>query len=332
MKLLHLSLLLLVVACASNFKDKTVIAHRGAPGYLPEHSLEGVAMAHGWGVDFIEPDLVVTKDNRLVVLHDTHIDTTTNVAKIFPHKKRKDGRYYAVDFTLKELKKLKLNERIDLKTGKRVFPNRFPLDHSKFEIPTVEEFIELIQGLNHTTGKNIGIYPELKSPEFHKKEGKDIAKLFVTVLNKYGYNKKDANIYVQCFYYPTLVRLRNELGVKAPLILLIAENSWAESTLDYKYYQTPEGIKEISSVVNGIGPYLMQVISYRNQHPEDSGLVSLAHKYNLKVHPYTHRSDQLPPGFNSDEKLLKFIFDQLQVDGIFSDFADKVINLKYRKN
>ncbi len=232
----QLLLLIILISCAS--KDKTVIAHRGASGYLPEHTLEGVAMAHSWGVDYIEPDIVLTKDNKAVVLHDIHIDTTTNVAKVFPHKKRKDGRFYAIDFTLKQIKRLKVNERINLKTGKKVFEKRFNLGLSEFRVPTLEEYIELVQGLNDSTKKDIGIYPELKSPEFHKKEKKDIAKTVLKILTKYGYNKKDANIYVQCFYPPTLKRLREELNAKMPLIALIAENSWNESSINYDHLRT----------------------------------------------------------------------------------------------
>lgn len=93
-----------------------LLHHRGASGYLPEHTLEAAAMAHSFGVQFIEPDIVVTKDDKLVVLHDYHVDTTTDVARVFPDRKREDGRYYAVDFTLAELKKLNVTERINLKT------------------------------------------------------------------------------------------------------------------------------------------------------------------------------------------------------------------------
>ena len=123
-----LLLVIYLISCSSH-RNKVVIAHRGAPGYLPEHTLEGVAMAHAWGVDFVEPDVVLTKDNRAVILHAVHIDTTTNVANIYPKRKRQDGRYYAIDFTLKELKTLTVNERIDLRTGKQVFKMRFTMNH-----------------------------------------------------------------------------------------------------------------------------------------------------------------------------------------------------------
>lgn len=320
----NIILLLLLISCATP-RNKTVIAHRGASGYLPEHTLEGVAMAHAWGVDYIEPDIVITKDNRAVILHDVHIDTTTNVSKIFPKRKRSDGRYYAVDFTLKEIKKLNVMERINLKTGKKVFLQRFDLNKGNFKVPTLEEYIELVQGLNKSTGKEIGIYPELKSPEFHAKNKKDIAQIVFKILEKYGYNHKDANIFVQCFYPPTLKRLRADLGAKMPLVALIAENNWKESSIDYDYLRTEEGIKELAEYVNGIGPYLKQLIVIENGEIKKTSLVEIAHKYNLKVHPYTHREDSLPSMFSSSEEFFDFLYNQLKVDGIFSDFGDIAI-------
>src|SRR3712207_4128965 len=112
--------------------NKTIIAHRGASGYLPEHTLEAYSLSYGLGADYIEADVCLTKDGVPIVMHDIHLDTTTNVAKIFPDRKRKDGRYYIIDFTLQEIKKLSVNERIDLKTNEAVFKDRFPLHKSHF--------------------------------------------------------------------------------------------------------------------------------------------------------------------------------------------------------
>ena len=319
----NLILLLVLISCASPVK-KTIIAHRGAPGYLPEHSLAGVAMAHSFNIDFIEPDLVLTKDERVVVLHDIHIDTTTNVSDIYPNRARKDGRFYAIDFKLSELKKLNLNERINLKTGKRVFPKRYPLKKTSFKIPTFNQFIELVQGLNQSRGKNIGIYPEIKNPEFHKGEGKDITKAVFKILNQYGYNRKEANIFVQCFYPPTLIRLRREFKAKFPIVQLIAENSWKESSTDYTAMQTKKGLSKIAPYIQGIGPYISQLYSLEKGKIKKTKLVDFAHELGLKVHPYTHRSDFLPQGFKSEKELLNFLFNDLNVDGVFSDFGDRI--------
>ncbi len=126
-------------------KRRIIIAHRGASGYLPEHTIACKAMAHAMGPDFLEQDVALTRDNRPIVIHDIFLDTISNAAELFPEKKRKDGRYYAIDFTLEEIKKLRLHERVDLNTGKAVYPERFPINAiTPFEIPTLEEEIELL--------------------------------------------------------------------------------------------------------------------------------------------------------------------------------------------
>lgn len=300
-----------------------VIAHRGAPGYLPEHTLEGAAMAHAWGVDYIEPDLVMSKDNVLVILHDHHLDTTTDVAQKFPSRARKDGRFYAADFTLEELKTLNVHERVDLKTQDRVFPERFPLKRSSFKIPTFEEFIQLVQGLNKTTGRNVGIYPEIKKPEFHLEEGKDITKATLETLRQYGY-EESSNAIIQCFWPQTLIRLKNELKTKIPLVQLIASDSWGESSANYSQMLTEKGLKKIKSYASGIGPWINQIMVRNADAWKSTGVVENAHSQGLLVHPYTHRREQIPHGL-SEKEFFIFLFEKLKVDGIFSDFPDRVL-------
>jgi glycerophosphoryl diester phosphodiesterase len=310
--------LLLFVSCEKN--SIKVIAHRGASGYLPEHTLESASMAHAFGVDYIEPDLVMTKDNRLVVLHDYHIDTTTNVAQVFPDRKRDDGRFYAVDFNLDEIKQLSITERVVLKSGAAVYPQRFPIGKSGFKVPTFEEFIELVQGLNKSRGKKIGIYPEIKNPEFHHQHDKDITAAVYDVLKKYGY-EESKNAIIQCFYPPTLQRLKLEFQTKIPLVLLLAENSWNESTTDYEQIMTPDGLKQVATFVDGIGPWIPQVA----KNPK---LVEFAHQLGLKVHVYTHRKDDLAGDYKSEEVMLNSLINEIKVDGIFSDFPDRLIKYK----
>ena len=312
MKLIICLLILSFFSCAS--RNKTVIAHRGASGYLPEHTLQGVAMAHAWSVDYIEPDLVLTKDNKVIVLHDIYLDTTTNVSTVFPRRARKDGRYYAIDFTLEEIKKLQVNERVNLKDKGRVFKSRFPLKSSSFKVPTFSEYIELVQGLNISTNKNIGLYPEIKAPEFHLKNKKDIAKITLDLLRKYDLDHEDANLYLQCFHLPTLKRLRTKLKSKVPMIALIADNSWKESSINYEQYTSLTGLKKLSKYVQGVGIYQI--------HALKSDIVKRVKKTPLLVHVYTHRSDQLPSQFKSNQEYFDYFYDQLEVDGVFSDFAD----------
>lgn len=320
-----------------NKKNKVIIAHRGASGYLPEHTLEGAAMAHSWGVDFIEPDVVLTKDNVAVVLHDHHIDTTTDVARKFPKRKRSDGRYYAIDFTLKEIKKLNVYERFDLKSGKNIYSKRFPVNQQQgvsnlFKVPTLSEFIEFVQSLNKSTGKRIGIYPELKHPEFHTKNGKDIAKIVLRALRRYGYEQKSKHgeIFIQCFFPPTLIYLREGLKTSIPLVLLIADNEWKESSYNYELLKTKEGLAKISSYINGIGPWVNHIFKPKGEKGyEMTSLVNIAHELGLKVHPYTARKDSLPVYADSFTHLLSLLFDEAKVDGVFTDFGIDVIeNLK----
>jgi glycerophosphoryl diester phosphodiesterase len=327
---LLLSAPFLVFIAATGFsqskkKSITVIAHRGACGYLPEHSLAGTAMAHAWGVDFIEPDVVLTKDNKAIVLHDIHLDTTTNVAEKFPKLKREDGRYYAIDLTLAQVKTLQLHERVARLTGELVFDKRFPKNLSSFRVPTLVEQIELIQGLNKSTGREVGIYPELKHPSFHKKAGRDITKLVWQILTKYGYTKEGAKIVIQCFEAGPLKRLKSEFRCKVPLVQLIGANIWKESKIDYEKMRSAAGLADVAKYASGVGVWLGHVATEKDGKPTPTSLVEDAHKAGLIVHVYTARADQVPAAFDSFNQLIYFLERKAKVDGIFSDHADKVI-------
>ena len=136
-----------LVLAVSAAAPKLVIAHRGASAYLPEHTPAAKAVAFAMGADYVEQDVVLTRDGVPVVLHDIHIDTVTDVARRFPERRRADGRYYAIDFTLAELRRLAASERFDPRTGNAVFAGRFPVGKSSFQVPTLEEELQLVQGL-----------------------------------------------------------------------------------------------------------------------------------------------------------------------------------------
>ena len=305
--------------------EKTVIAHRGASGYLPEHTLAAKAMAYGMGAEFIEQDLVLTKDGVPVVLHDIHLDTVTDVAEKFPGRARKDGRYFAIDFTLAEIKTLDVSERFDRKTGKAVYPSRFPLNGARFTVPTLEEEIMLVKGLNASTGRNVGIYPEIKSPAFHRAEGQDISKIVLSILKKHGYTTKSDPVIVQCFDWNETQRLRGELGYEGRLVQLIGENDWKEAPdVDFDALKTREGLAAIAKVADGIGPWIPQVMSGKDKGSVTS-LVADAHGLGLKVHPYTARADSLPKWAGSFDELLQAVLVTAGADGIFTDFPDKAV-------
>ena len=293
---------------------KVVIAHRGASGYLPEHTLAAKAMAYAMDVDFIEQDIVLTKDDIPIVIHDNHLESVTDVAKKFPNRKRNDNRYYAIDFTFEELLQLNVSERFDLKTQKAVYKERFPLNKSRFQLHSLQDEIELIQGLNKSTGKNIGIYPEIKNPQFHLNEGKDISKIVLDVLYKYGYTSKTDNCILQCFDANELKRIRHEFKSNLFLVQLI------------EFEADEKRLEAFSKYADGIGPWVQQIIKGKNEDGtwKISDLVSNAHQLNLKVHAYTFRADQIGD-FNSFEELLNVALNEAKIDGVFTDFPDKVV-------
>lgn len=305
-----------------------VIAHRGASGYLPEHTLAAAAYAHALGADYIEQDLVMSRDDVLVVLHDVHLEMTTNVAAIFPDRARADGRYYAIDFDWSELQQLRANERINVETGQRVYPDRFPIQPGPFRLCRLEEQITLIQGLNQSTERNVGIYPEIKSPSWHAEEGKDLSAALMPVLERFGYLKPGAPIFVQCFEASELKRLRSKFKTNLPLIQLIGLDSWNHANADYDSMLTAAGLKQIATYAQGIGPHLNQILASTTPTgtPILTPLVAQAHRAGLLVHPYTFRTDELPEDVPDFDALVKVFIDTVAVDGLFTDHPDQIVN------
>lgn len=289
------------IATSAVADEPIVIAHRGASGYLPEHTLEAYALAFGLGADYIEPDLVMSKDGVLFCLHDIHLEATTNVEEIFPARKRADGRWYAADFTIAEIKTLSAHERM---------PNRFPIGKSHFEVPTFEEMIELIQGLNERANKQVGLYPELKAPSWHRREGLALEAAVLETLRKYGYRGKDAKIFVQCFEPEPLIAMRETMGSELPQIMLLGGGADSSRML------TEEGLREIATFADGIGPSKTLLV-------KNPSIVEWAHAAGLKVHPYTMRVDQVPKDLRTHEEELERYYKDYKVDGVFTDFPDR---------
>ena len=315
----YILLLLMMISCNINqsketksIKKITVVAHRGASGYLPEHTLASKAMSHAMNADYIEQDIVLSKDDIPIVIHDILLDDVTNVLEKYPNRKREDGKYYVIDFTFEELKKLEVTERFDSETGIQIYPNRFPKEKSSFRLHSLQDEIELIQGLNKSTGKHIGIYPEIKNPEFHHKNGKDISKIVLEVLTNNGYNSKEDNCILQCFDTKELERIRKKLNSDLFLVQLM-ESSEQQSQLPY-----------FASYADGIGPWYKQVIAKKiNKGFLITSLVEEAHKLGLIVHPYTFREDNLDE-FDSFQQMIDVIIHQAGADGGFTDFPDRM--------
>jgi len=323
---------------------KLVIAHRGASGYLPEHSIAAKAMAYAMDADYIEQDVVMSKDDQLLVLHDHYLDRVTNVAELFPERIREDGRYYAIDFTLAEIQTLLMTEGFTLENGQptAIFPERFPLWQSNFKVHTLADEIELIQGLNKSTGKDVGIYPEIKSPAFHLNQGKDISKAVLQELRRYGYHKKDSKAFVQSFDPIELRRIKQqllpELNMQIKLVQLIAMTSWQETQIyqqgssrnyNYDWMLKAEAMVEVATYADGIGPWKDMLINSEQsaKKPISNGILEAAHKAGLVVHPYTFRADsgRIPEFAQDFNDLLQVYYFDIGVDAVFTDFPDKAV-------
>ena len=289
-------------ARAENGTRPLVIAHRGVSGYLPEHTLEAYAMAHGLNADYIEIDLVMTKDGHLICLHDIYLEKTTDVEQVFPEKQSEGGHFYAADLTLSEIKKLSVHERLD---------GRFPQNFSKFEVPTFIEMIELVQGLNKSRRRIVGIYPELKKSQWHRSRGFDLEKTFMEILAKYEYLTNSSQIIVQSFEPECLKRMKQELNSPLRQVQLIGSGQ------EFNDLVTQEGLKNISDYADGIGPN-------KNRIENNPDLVIWAHEKNLGVYPYTFRADQVPDKYANFEEEVRQFLSVYKVDGLFTDFPDLV--------
>jgi glycerophosphoryl diester phosphodiesterase len=289
-----------------------VIAHRGASGYLPEHTLEAAAYAHALGADFIEQDCVLSKDNVPVVLHDITLDSVTNAADRFPDRRRDDGHWYAFDFTLNELLQLNVHERYAGRTS-----TRFPRGKGNFTISTLQEQIELIQGLNKSRGTSTGFYIELKQPERHQAESMDLSAAVLKVLEDNDLHHPDDRIFLQCFDEKELQRIRVDLKCRLPLIQLL------------KYPPDEEKIQQYARYVDGLGLSIDCV--FRGISDDDDGqpiltdVVNTAHKHALQVHLWTLRKDHLPKSVDSADVLLGWLVQKAGADGVFTDHPDVVV-------
>ena len=325
--------------------DKVVVAHRGASGYLPEHTLAAKAMAYAQGADFLEQDVVMSKDDQLVVLHDRFLDRVTNVAEVFPERARDDGRYYAIDFTLDELRKLSFSEGFTVKDGEQVadYPERFPLGKSHFGLHTLSEEIEMIQGLNHSTVRDVGLYVEIKAPWFHQSEGKQVSRAVLETLKHYGYVAQDDNAVVQVFDPNGLKRIHDtlqpELEMNLRLVQLMGETRWdmtfqpdAEGKLepyDYDWMYQEGGMQRIATYADGIGPWKPMVIedSSTRDDIKVTPMVEEAHAQGLIVLPYTFRLDEgrIPDWASDYDDMLRAFFVDAGVDGVFTDYPDRAV-------
>lgn len=294
-----------------------VIAHRGASGYLPEHTREAKALAYGQGADYLEQDVVATRDGELVVLHDVYLEQVTDVARRYPDRRRADGHFYVLDFDLAELRELTLDERSRPAGDGALYPTRFPRDAGiGFRVSTLAEEIRLIEGLNRASGRKVGLYPEIKAPAWHAEHGIDLTALVIAKLAEFGYTSPDAPVFVQCFDAAALERARMELGCRLPMVLLVDGTD--------PLLRTPAKLMGAAAHVQGLGPPFAALaeVDSRDGTPRPTELARSAKDAGLLLHPFTFRRESLPPYAATLEELLEIFLGPIGVDGVFCDFPD----------
>ena len=334
-----------------------IIAHRGASAYRPEHTLESYRLAVEMGADFIEPDLVSTKDGHLIARHDNVLNLTTDVAnrEAFADRKAQktiDGEsvegWFSEDFTLEEIKTMRAVERIpDLRPANTEYDGQYG-------IPTLQEIITLVRELEAEHGRTIGIYIETKHPSHFAAEGLAMEPALLEILHEAGYTTNDAPIFLQSFEVSNLkwMRQRTEL----PLVQLLwldekpVDVMLAGGDLTYEHMATAEGLKEVAEYADGVGPakFMLFEISMMDlmggevdlMSTEPNSFVHDAHAAGLQVHPYTFRAENafLPPSLRSSDQedlpgLLEdeiLMFMQQGVDGLFTDNPDIGVKAKKR--
>ena len=304
-----------------------VIAHRGASGYLPEHSMAAKVLAHGFGADYLEQDVILTKDDVPIVFHDLELEALTDVVNLYPDRARSDGHWYAIDFTLAELRTLSLNERVEPATGARAWPRRFAGRGLRFPIVTLDEELELVRALNAARGRDAGVYTEVKSPAWHRAQGKDPSRIVLDTLARHGYTERGDNVFLQCFDDLELQRIRSELGCDLKLIQLVGETRMPAAAAVWRQLRSPEGLRAVAGYADGIGPSIAMLVEFPGDGaaPLPSGLCAAAHALGLAVHPYTLRIDSLPGGATGIDEVHRALFGVVRVDGVFTDFPDLTV-------
>lgn len=318
-----------------------VIGHRGASGYRPEHTLASYELAARMGADYIEPDLVSTKDHVLVARHEPEIGGTTDVASHPEFAARKTTKlldgvattgWFTEDFTLAELRTLRAKERIpDIRQHNTIFNGRY-------KIPTFQEVIDLSKRLSRELHRPIGIYPETKHPTYFASKGLAIEPELVRALDRNGLNTRSAKVFVQSFEVSNLMSLSHRLRV--PLVQLLSATGAPYDFVasgDPRTYAdliTPAGLKQVSTYADGIGPDKNMIIprDATGRLLQPTTLVRDAHRAGLKLHPYTFRVENsfLPLDYRSSANPAESgdlfaeiaTFRRTGIDGLFTDNTD----------
>lgn len=327
--------------------DPLVIAHRGASGYRPEHTLAAYDLAVGMGADYIEPDLVMTKDGVLVDRHEPEISETTDVDERPEFADREttkliDGKevsgWFVDDFTLAELKTLRATERLpDLRQESSTFDGRY-------EVPTFEEVLEQRAELASRTGRSIGIIPEIKHSTYLHEEGFDPEAEVARLVKKHGLNHRRSPLWVQSFELTALKDLRESHGYRGRSTFLTSAAGGPYDLHDegttYAELTTRESMRDLSRWIDGFGPEKNQVVARAEDGSlgEPTTFVDDAHAAGLEVMPYTFRAENefLPTDYRNGSDPADFgravdevlVFLRAGVDGVFCDQPDVCIEAR----
>ncbi len=337
-------------------KAPLVIAHRGASGLLPEHTLEAYQRAIEQGADFIEQDLVLTKDQVLVCRHEPMLSGTTNVADLPQFASRKTTKmvdgvayndWFVSDFTLAEIKTIK---------AKQALADRPQQFNGQYSIPTFQEVIDLAKAQSAATGRVIGIYPETKHPTYHEAQGLPLTRKLMEALTAAGWNSKDAPVFVQSFEVSNLRSIRSQYNSTVRLVqlydaydvdangnmVMTAPNGQpydfvvAGDPRTYNDLATDAGLDFVKTYATGIGPWKPFIQPYKaadmGKLPA-STLIERAHQRGLLVHAYTFRDETryLLPAYANDPKAEYKNFYDLGLDGVFSDYTATAVAAKQRQ-
>ncbi|MGI5163308.1 glycerophosphodiester phosphodiesterase [Spirillospora sp. CA-253888] len=324
-----------------------VVGHRGAPGYRPEHTLASYELAVRMNADYIEPDLVPTKDGQLVARHENEIGGTTDVASRPEFAGRRttkniDGRpvtgWFTEDFTLAELKTLRAVERLpDVR-------RRNTLYNGRYQVPTLQEVIDLAKRLGRKYDRRIGVFPETKHPTYFRSIGLPLEETLIRTLRRNGLDHRDGRAIVQSFE-PTSLRILDK-GLKVPVLQAISTSGAPYDTVaagkgpTFDDMVTPAGLKEISTYADLVGPEKTRVIPNKPDGTigTPTPLVKDAHKAGLKVIVYTFRNENqfLPrdlrvgaaPGDYGQAFKEYELFFKTGIDGVWSDNPDTAVEAR----
>ena len=270
----------------------SVVAHRGASAYLPEHTLEAYTLAHAQGADYIETDVILTRDSVLVCLHDLVLETTTDVAARFPERERPDGHLYTIDFTLAELKQLRVFGRVDDSERETV---------AGYQIATLDELILLVRRLNIVLSRKTALLIETKDPQWHAQQGKPLEPVLLQTLARHKVDTPAGGYIIQSFDEAHLRSLRDTYQCQLPLMWLTSE------------LPSLEKVDVIRAWAAGINPHRTAIEVDGKLNTAGLAVLERMHSSGMKMFVWT---------FNDEHDVLRRFLERYGVDGVITNNPD----------